>query len=78
MVGYHDKVFYTNDRRDKVLLKTDWVAIVIATFGVAIVTYYGWSARKENPVMRKILYSLLVLITILWALCIYMVLEVNG
>jgi tellurite resistance protein TehA-like permease len=60
-----------------VLLKTDWVAIVIATFGVAVVTYYGWSARNENPIMKKILYTLLVFITILWGLCIFLVLGEN-
>ena len=70
-------VLYTNDGRDQVLLKTDWVAIVIATFGAGVVTYYGWSARKENPVMKKILYTLLFLITILWALCIFLVLGEN-
>lgn len=57
------------------LLKTDWVAIVIATFGVGVMMYYGWSARNENPVMKKILYTLLVFITILWGLCSYILLN---
>jgi arginine exporter protein ArgO len=73
----HDKVFYTNDGRDQVLLKTDWVAIVIATFGVAVVTYYGWSARNENPTMKKILYTLLVFIAVLWGLCAYILVSEN-
>ena len=70
-------VLYTNDGREKVLLKTDWVAIVIATFGVCVVTYYGWSSRHENPIMKKILYTLLFFIAVLWGLCIFMLLEAN-
>ena len=76
-MNIHDMVLHTNDGREKVLLKTDWVAIVIATFGVGVVTYYGWSARHENPIMKKILYTLLVFITILWGLCIFLLLEAN-
>jgi ABC-type tungstate transport system substrate-binding protein len=60
------------------LLKTDWASIVIATFGVAVVTYYGWSSRNEHPVMKKILYTLLVFITILWAMCVYLLMSANG
>ena len=60
------------------LLKTDWLAIVIATFGVAVVVYYGWSSRNENPVMKKILYTLLAFIAILWGLCAYLLVAANG
>lgn len=60
------------------LLKTDWAAIVIATFGVAVVTYYGWSSRNENPVMKKILYTLLVFMAVLWGLCVYLLVSANG
>ena len=63
---------------DKVLLKTDWVAIAIATFGVGVVAYYGWPSRDESPVMKKILHTLLLLLAILWGLCTYLVVSANG
>ena len=50
------------------MLKTDWVAILIATFGAAVVIWHGWNSRKVDPVMRKIIYGLLGLITLLWIL----------
>ena len=60
------------------LLATDWVAIAIATFGVGVVTYYGWSSRNENPVMKNILHTLILLTAILWGLCAYLVVNANG
>ena len=60
------------------LLKSDWVAIVIATLGTGVVMYYGWSSRHENPTMKKILYTLLTLMFILWMMCIYLMVSVNG
>jgi len=72
-------VSYTNDGREKMLLKTDWVSITIATFGAGVVVYCGWSARNEHPAMKKILYTLLFLITVLWGLCAYiLLLDTNG
>jgi len=61
-----------------VLLKTDWVAIVIAVLGTGVVTYYGWDSRHENPTMKKILYTLLTLMFILLLMCIYLMVGVNG
>lgn len=60
------------------LLKSDWVAIVIATLGTGVVMYYGWSSRHENPIMKKILYTLLTFMFILWMLCVYLMVSVNG
>ena len=60
------------------LLKSDWVAIVIATLGTAVVMYYGWSSRHENPIMKKILYTLLTFMFILWMMCVYLMVSVNG
>ena len=48
------------------MLKTDWVAVIIATIGVAVVAYHGWSSRNVDPIMKKIVYGLLALITLLW------------
>jgi hypothetical protein len=36
------------------MLKTDWVAVFIATFGVAVIVWHGWNSRKADPVMKKI------------------------
>ena len=63
---------------EKVLLKTDWFAIVIATLGAGLVVYYGWSLKKENPVVKKLLYTLIVLMIIIWSMCTYLVLGRNG
>ena len=63
---------------EKVLLKTDWFAIVIATLGAGLVVYYGWSLKKENPVVKKLLYTLIVLMIILWSMCTYLLLGRNG
>ena len=60
------------------LLKTDWVAIVIATLGTGVVVYYGWASRHEHPTMKKILYTLLGLMLVLWGLCIYLMVSANG
>lgn len=56
------------------LLKTDWFAIAIATFGVGVVVYYGWDSRKAYPPFRKLIYGLLGLMTILWILIILLLL----
>jgi hypothetical protein len=50
------------------LLKSDWFAIALATFGVAVVVWQGWSSRNEYPAMKKIIYTLLVAWLILWLL----------
>jgi NADH:ubiquinone oxidoreductase subunit 4 (subunit M) len=50
------------------LLKSDWFAIAIATVGVGIVIYLGWDSRHENPIMKKIIYTLLGLMAVLWIL----------
>ena len=63
---------------EKVLLKTDWFAIVIATLGAGLVVYYGWSLKKENPVVKKLLYTLIVLMIIIWSMCTFLVLGRNG
>ena len=63
---------------EKVLLKTDWFAIVIATLGAGLVTYYGWTLRKENPVVKKLLYALIALMAIIWVMCTYLLLGSNG
>lgn len=63
---------------EKVLLKTDWFAVVIATLGVGLVVYYGWSLKKENPVVKKLLYTLIVLMIIIWSMCTYLLLGRNG
>ena len=60
------------------LLNSDWVAIVIAVLGTGVVMYYGWDSRHENPAMKKILYTLLAFMSILFALCIYLTVSVNG
>jgi hypothetical protein len=77
-MNIHDMVFYTNEPGETMLLKTDWVAIVIATLGTGVVMYYGWSSRKEHPIMRRILYTLLALMLVLWGLCIYLMVSMNG
>lgn len=56
------------------LLKTDWFAIAIATFGVACITYYGWDSRKVYPPLKKLIYVLLGLMSVLWALIVIMLL----
>ena len=71
-------VSYTNETGEIMLLKTDWVAIVIATLGTGVVMYYGWASRHEHPTMKKILYTLLGLMLVLWGLCIYLMVSVNG
>jgi glucan phosphoethanolaminetransferase (alkaline phosphatase superfamily) len=77
-MNIHDMVFYTNEPGETMLLKSDWVAIVIAVLGTAVVTYYGWDSRHENPTMKKILYTLLTLMFILLMMCIYLMVSVNG
>ena len=71
-------VLYTNEPGETMLLKSDWVAIVIATLGTGVVMYYGWASRHEHPTMKKILYTLLTLMFILWMMCIYLMVSVNG
>jgi NADH:ubiquinone oxidoreductase subunit 4 (subunit M) len=61
-----------------VLLKTDWFAIVIATLGVGVVVYHGWEARHKDPIMKRIVYGLLALIALLWAMCVALLLSTNG
>jgi tryptophan-rich sensory protein len=58
------------------MLKTDWVAVFIATVGVAVIVWHGWNSRKADPIMRKILYGLLALIGLLWIMM--LVLLVGG
>lgn len=53
------------------LLKSDWFAIAIATFGVAVVVCQGWSSRNEHPTMKKIIYTLLAFTFILWAMVVF-------
>jgi bacteriorhodopsin len=53
------------------LLKSDWFAIAIAMFGVAVVVWQGWNARNEYPAMKKIIYSLLGLTLALWIMISY-------
>ena len=60
------------------MLKTDWVAVFIATFGVAVITWHGWNSRKADPVMRKILYGLLALISLLWIMLMIMLVGGNA
>lgn len=60
------------------LLKTDWVAIVIAVLGTGVVTYYGWASRNENPTMKKLIYVLLASVFILLLLCAYLTIGANG
>ncbi len=59
------------------LLKSDWFAIAIATFGVAVIAWQGWNARDEYPAMKKIIYTLLVFTAILWGLITYMSFGMN-
>jgi len=77
-MNIHDMVFYTNEPGETMLLKSDWVAIVIATVGAGVVTYYGWSSRNEHPAMKKIIYTLLGLIFVLWMMCAFLTLTPNG
>ena len=77
-MNIHDMVFYTNEPGETMLLKSDWVAIVIAVLGTAVVTYYGWDSRHEHPTMKKILYTLLTLMFILLLMCIYLMVSMNG
>ncbi len=60
------------------LLKSDWVAVVIAVLGTAVVMYYGWDSRHENPTMKKILYTLLTFVFILLMSCVYLTVADNG
>ena len=60
------------------LLKTDWVAIVIAVLGTGVVTYYGWASRNENPMMKKLIYVSLASVFTLLVLCAYMTIGANG
>jgi hypothetical protein len=50
------------------MLKTDWVAVLIATFGAAVVVYHGWTSRNADPIMKKLIYGLLALISLLWVM----------
>jgi tryptophan-rich sensory protein len=58
------------------MLKTDWVAVFIATLGVAVIVWHGWNSRNADPIMKKILYGLLALISLLWIMM--MVILVGG
>lgn len=60
------------------MLKTDWVAVFIATFGVAVIVWHGWNSRKADPAMRKILYGLLALISLLWIMLMIMLVGGNA
>jgi tryptophan-rich sensory protein len=60
------------------MLKTDWVAVFIATFGAAVIVWHGWNSRKADPVMRKILYGLLALISLLWIMLMVMLVGGNA
>jgi bacteriorhodopsin len=71
-------VFYTNEPGETMLLKSDWVAVVIAVLGTAVVVYYGWDSRHENPTMKKILYTLLTFVFILLMSCVYLTVADNG
>jgi bacteriorhodopsin len=71
-------VFYTNEPGETMLLKSDWVAVVIAVLGTAVVMYYGWDSRHENPTMKKILYTLLTFVFILLMSCVYLTVADNG
>ena len=77
-MNIHDMVSYTNEPGEIMLLKTDWVAIVIATLGTGVVMYYGWASRHEHPTMKKILYTLLTFMFILWMMCAYLMVSANG
>jgi len=59
------------------LLKSDWFAIAIATFGVAVVMWQGWSSRNEYPAMKKIIYGLLGLTLALWIMISYITFGLN-
>jgi hypothetical protein len=48
------------------MLKTDWIAVFIATAGVAVIVWHGWNSRNADPIMKKIVYGLLGLISLLW------------
>jgi tryptophan-rich sensory protein len=48
------------------MLKTDWIAVFIATAGVAVIVWHGWNSRNVDPIMKKIIYGLLALIGLLW------------
>ena len=50
------------------MLKTDWVAVIIATVGAGVVAWHGWNSRNVDPIMKKIIYGLLGLITLLWVM----------
>lgn len=56
------------------MLKTDWIAVFIAAFGVGVVVYQGWSSRNENPTMKKIIYTLIGLTALLWIMLAFLVL----
>ncbi len=77
-MNIHDMVFYTNEPGETMLLKSDWVAVVIAVLGTAVVVYYGWDSRHENPTMKKILYTLLTFVFILLMSCVYLTVADNG
>ena len=59
------------------LLKSDWFAIAIAMFGVAVVVWQGWNARNEYPAMKKIIYGLLGLTLALWIMISYATFGLN-
>jgi hypothetical protein len=59
------------------LLKSDWFAIAIAMFGVAVVVWQGWNARNEYPAMKKIIYGLLGLTVALWIAISYVTFGLN-
>jgi RsiW-degrading membrane proteinase PrsW (M82 family) len=53
-----------------------WVSVAIAVFGVSVVFYYSWEARKESKFLRIITRALAVLMALLFAMCILLVLNV--
>lgn len=55
-----------------------WVAVIIAVFGVSVVWYYSWEARKESKPLRIITRVLAGLMGVLFLMCIILVLNVRG
>ena len=53
-----------------------WVSIAIAVFGVSVVFYYSWEARKESKPLRIITRVLAALMGLLFVMCILLVLNV--
>jgi hypothetical protein len=53
-----------------------WVSVAIAVFGVSVVFYYSWEARKESKPLRIITRALAVLMGLLFVMCVLLVLNV--